>query len=408
MNTLYATFLEKQDIYFPTMVESFLKYGDSVLAKQTSLDKFLNGYENDLYLTNDINICQTSYEDIIYFNGIRPVIKTDGLIKNFIDKYKISEDDNCINLGYYSQEIIDDENLIKKLNENVHAKTGNKYTLTIDNNFKTYDEFIYINERYIFISDENVYAKVTPLKWLYDENTNSLICKYKIANLFNKKRGEFQSEGTKFLNYYFLKEILQQYKITSIKEKVNIINDVIDKEITIFDTPYDSYLEIDEEGNLFSHDENEFNIVVNDEIYINEGAINHLKNKIFASPIFDIVINSKNIKVGNDAFNLKYLNNDSKIRSLIVNNKTKLINTGFSLDFPIEKVTIPCDMYLFISLYLSGKACAFNALLDSDLTIKYDNEKELTTFIMDIKKIIKLINKNILANQKKRKSKNKL
>ena len=201
-------------------------------------------YENDLCIDLAGNMmfrhrCSRS-------EGIRPIIKNstifDSLYPNRIKGYNGCE---VVEFGEYPQyaPISDVQELLEKKYQVIDLrKTGKKYTFdsTAYSNFSqsfrpvTYEEYEYNEKKYIRVearsccqdfqlsnyeeykNGDNVWVEVSPVVWLIDEETKSLVCKRGILSgiLFHtgskKYNGDFKTtEMKKYLDKHMSKELFQ-------------------------------------------------------------------------------------------------------------------------------------------------------------------------------------------------------
>ena len=216
MDRVYMTFLSKIDVQTPSMLNILRKKG--LIATPTDFVKYLYGNysyliaSEPLYKKQFLTTFDKSYPDGIknYF-GIRPVIDTNNM-KSFIEKNAISINGNEIKLGSYPTSIIKDEALIQKLsNAYKENKLNNKkYHIPIGDKIIECDSFTLDGKDYVYIKENGLYVKVTPLNWFYDEVSHSLVCKDIIAGFSIKlSHKAFEKYGYNFLNEYLLRDVLQ-------------------------------------------------------------------------------------------------------------------------------------------------------------------------------------------------------
>lgn len=404
MDRVYMTFLSKIDVQIPSMLNILRKKGTN--ATPTDFVKYLYGNYSDLIASEPLYEKQyLSHWDKAYINGIkeyygiRPVINTNNM-ESFIEKNGISIKENEIILGSYPTTIIKDETLIQKLSNACKEKKFNdkKYHIPIGDKIVECDSFTLDGEDYVYIKENDLYVKVTPLNWFYDEVSHSLVCKDIIAGFSIEMNDRaFEKYGYNFLNEYLLKDVLQD-KITRLTEPVNLVNQKYLDELQRIYFPFNSDFEVSNDGKLYFHDEREYNINIDESIKrIATNMLFYLtKNNFISNPVFNINIKGDKKIVFADAFNFSSLGVNAKIKNLNIDgNDFKVLEKFLFVDSPIENVSMHCDFNIFASLYLCGKKLARNCLKGSNLTINYKNEKELIAFLHDTQRFINLFAKAV-------------
>ena len=409
MNRVYMTFLSKIDVHIPSMLNILRKKG--LIATPTDFVKYL--YCNHSYLIASEPLYEKqylSYWDKAYVNGIknyfgiRPVIDTNNM-ESFIEKNSISINGNEIKLGSYPTTIIRDEMLISKLSNAYKENKLNdkKYHIPIGDKIIECDSITLDGEDYVYIKENGLYVKVTPLNWLYDKVSHCLVCKDIIAGFFiEMNHRTFEKYGYNFLNEYLLKDILQ-YKITRLTEPVDLVNQKYLDELQQINFPFNSDFEVSNDGKLYFHDEREYNINIDESIKrIATNMLFYLtKNNFISNPVLNINIKGDKKIVFADAFNFSSFGINAKIKNLNIDgNDFKVLEKFLLVDSPIENVSMHCDFNIFTSLYLCGKHLARNCLKGSNLTINYKNEKELIAFLHDIQRFINLFAKAVEKRKK--------
>ena len=412
MNRVYMTFLSKIDINIPSMLNILRKKG--LIATPTDFVNYL--YDNNSYLISSeplykkqfLTQWDKSYPDGIknYF-GIRPVIDANNM-ESFIEKNAISINGNEIILGSYPTTIIKDEMLISKLSNAYKENKFNdkKYHIPIGDKIIECDSIALDGEDYIYIKENGLYVKVTPLNWYYDDVSHCLVCKDIIAGFSIKLSDKaFEKYGYNFLNEYLLKDVLQD-KITRLTEPVNLVNRKYLDEIQYIGFPFYSDMEIDimdDIGKIYSHEEKEYNINIDDESVrkIGEFALENLDAYVHrTNPVFNINIKGKKKIVGLQAFDFSSLGLNAKVKSLNIDvDELRVADPFICVNSQIENVSMHCDFTLFTRLYFCGKYLARNYLKGSNLTIKYKNEKELINFFKDVQRFINLLAKSDERNK---------
>ena len=397
-NGVYLTFISEPEIQMPNKLNVFREKG--IGASQTNFTEYLYG-ENNSYLTTyeSLNKKQNISDSIRNYNiknyyGIRPVLKTDGLMSELIKQNGKVINESEVVLGSYPTEIVTDNRLIaslKKLDFNWSV-----YNIPNGDNVTPCHTVMFNNEEYVYIKNKDIFVKVNPLIWYYDEASNCLVSK-DIITAFYTKIGinDFQKYGYNFMNQYLIRDILKN-NLISLTKSVNL---VMKKDSSEMYLPYDYDIDIDNEGKLYSHDENEYNINIGENVTLI--SINSLqytfKNSYKHNPIFNITIKGDNKRIHIHAFDFASLGINSKIHNLTID------STNVDLESPmicvggyIDNVNLKCDLNYFTSLFLSGDVIGHNLLKGSNLTIKYTSEKELLLFLNDIKKVADLLKKNAL------------
>jgi len=409
MGRVYMTFLSKIDVQTPSMLNILRKKG--LIATPIDFVKYLYGNysyliaNEPLYKKQFLTTFDKSYPDGIknYF-GIRPVIDTNNM-QSFIEKNAISIKENEIKLGSYPTTIIRDEALIQKLSNAYKENKLNdkKYHIPIGDKIIECNSITLDGEDYVYIKENGLYVKVTPLNWFYDEVSHSLVCKDIIAGFLIKLSDRaFEKYGYNFLNEYLLRDVLQD-KIIRITEPVDLVNQKYLDELQQIYFPFNSDFEVSNEGKLYFHDEREYNINIDDESVrkIGEFALENLDAYVHrTNPVFNINIKGKKKIVGLQAFDFSSLGLNAKVKSLNIDvDELRVADPFICVNSQIENVSMHCDFTLFTRLYFCGKYLARNYLKGSNLTIKYKNEKELIIFFKDVQRFINLLAKSDERNK---------
>ena len=409
MDRVYMTFLSKIDVQIPSMLNILRKKGTN--ATPTDFVKYLYGNYSYLIASEPLYEKQyLSHWDKAYINGIkeyygiRPVINTNNM-ESFIEKNGISIKENEIILGSYPTTIIKDEMLISKLSNAYKENKFNdkKYHIPIGDEIIECNSITLDGEDYVYIKENGLYVKVTPLNWFYDEVSHSLVCKDIIAGFsIEMNDRSFEKYGYNFLNEYLLKDVLQD-KITRLTEPVDLVNQKYLDELQQIYFPFNSDFEVSNEGKLYFHDEREYNINIDDESVrkIGEFALENLDVYVHrTNPVFNINIKGKKKIVGLQAFDFSSLGLNAKVKSLNIDvDELRVADPFICVNSQIENVSMHCDFTLFTRLYFCGKYLACNYLKGSNLTIKYKNEKELIIFFKDVQRFINLLAKSDERNK---------
>ena len=392
MNRLYMTFLTEDDVYKYSWLKESKKFGD---AKSSA---FAGNAYNSYYYVSDTAIVNKN--DTLDKNNchlditIRPVIKSSASLIPFIERYRTNKGDlNSIELGTYPLKEI--KNLSsKKLTET--GKVRNVLILSEVMPLKEYTD----GERKFIISPDDTVIEILPLEWEYNVTTNSIICKSNICRCtgFSTNINNILI-AYNYMNTYFFKEMLDNYETLS-DNKLKVVGPSID---TSFEYPYINFMEVsDDNGKVYIHS-------TYYELTIPKGikniCSNAFKNIIESDSSkldLNVEIDGTDLILRNRAFYLNDSRIDAIINNLIVHNKLLKVKQGaFNLRFPINNITIPCDFMLFSRLYLSGDNVAKNIFENSNLTLNYNDEKELVNFINDVNRFFSLIYKNFEKNNNK-------
>lgn len=428
-NKVYMTFLTKNNISLATRLAALREKG--IKAPPTNLMDYLyskvytpyivkkllpdendESYKDIQYIiTSDLKErkqCMRSdvfyFKDALMFYGIRPVIKTDGLISDLIKQNGTIINNDEVVLGSYPTQVITDMNLINTL-KNIDYN-GKVYNIPIDDRVVECQTITFANEDYVYIKDKNVFVKVMPLTWYYDKDFNSLICKDIIAGFYTKAMpGTIQNIGFNFMNQYLIKDVLKQ-NIIRLKEPVNAINDCYNDKLQKISLPYDSDIDMDNDGKIYSHEEKELNIVIDEKINkLYSDLLKYtFKNSYKDEIALNITIIGDNKNILTKPFDLKDIGLNTKIKSLTIKSRDTFMDMIiFDVKVPIENINLNCNLNIFSKLFLThlfGEFGAYNLLKGSNLTIYYTSEKELCTFLKDISKIISKVKKCYFDNEK--------
>lgn len=400
-NGVYLTFISEPEIEMPNKLNVFREKG--IGASQTNFTEYLYG-ENNSYLTTyeSLNKKQNTSDSIRNYNiknyyGIRPVLKTDGLMSELIKQNGKVINESEVVLGSYPTEIVTDNRLIaslKKLDFN-----WNVYNIPIGDNVTPCQTVMFNNEEYVYIKNKDIFVKVNPLIWYYDEASNCLVSK-DIITAFYTKIGinDFQKYGYNFLNEFLIKDILKN-NIISLTKPVNLI---VEKDSSEMYLPYDYDIDIDSEGKLYSHDENEYNINIDEKIDLTSfNALEYtFKNSYKHNPIFNITIKGNNKIAYSHALDFVSLGINARISNIVIDVNNLVVNHPvICAGGYIDNANIRCDLNQFATLYLSGDVIGHNILKGSNLTINYTSETEVYAFLIDIKKLVNVLKKNALKDK---------
>lgn len=400
-NGVYLTFISEPEIEMPHKLNVFREKG--IGAFQTNFTEYLYG-ENNSYLTTyeSLNKKQNISDSIRNYNiknyyGIRPVLKTDGLMSELIRQNATLISNDEVVLGSYPTEIVTDNRLIaslKKLDFNWSV-----YNIPIGDNVTPCHTVMFNNEEYVYIKNKDIFVKVNPLIWYYDEASNCLVSK-DIITAFYTKIGinDFQKYGYNFMNQYLIRDILK-INLISLTKPVNL---VVEKDSSEMYLPYDYDIDIDSEGKLYSHDENEYNINIDEKIDLTSfNALEYtFKNSYKHNPIFNITIKGNNKIAYSHALDFVSLGINARIFNIVIDVNNLVVNHPvICAGGYIDNANIRCDLNQFATLYLSGDVIGHNILKGSNLTINYTLETEVYAFLIDIKKLVNVLKKNALKDK---------
>ena len=399
-NGVYLTFISEPEIEMPHKLNVFREKG--IASFQTEFTKFLYG-ENNSYLTTyeQINRKQ-SIDNMKPYNlknyyGIRTILKTDGLMSELIRQNATLISNDEVVLGSYPTKIVTDDILINSLKT---LEFNDKvYNIPIGENITPCQTVTFNDEDYIYIKGKDIFVKINPLVWYYDEASNSLISKDVICAFYTSIGiNDFQKYGYNFLNEYLIRDIFKN-NVISLTKPVNLI---VEKDSSEMYLPYDYDIDIDSEGKLYSHDENEYNINIDEKIDLTSfNALEYtFKNSYKHNPIFNITIKGNNKIAYSHALDFVSLGINARISNIVIDVNNLVVNHPvICAGSYIDNANIRCDLNQFATLYLSGDVIGHNILKGSNLTINYTSETEVYAFLIDIKKLVNVLKKNALKDK---------
>lgn len=399
-NGVYLTFISEPEIEMPHKLNVFREKG--IASSQTEFTKFLYG-ENNSYLTTyeQINRKQ-SIDNMKPYNlknyyGIRTILKTDGLMSELIRQNATLISNDEVVLGSYPTKIVTDDILINSLKT---LEFNDKvYNIPIGENITPCQTVTFNDEDYIYIKGKDIFVKINPLVWYYDEASNSLISKDVICAFYTSIGiNDFQKYGYNFLNEYLIRDIFKN-NVISLTKPVNLI---VEKDSSEMYLPYDYDIDIDSEGKLYSHDENEYNINIDEKIDLTSfNALEYtFKNSYKHNPIFNITIKGNNKIAYSHALDFVSLGINARISNIVIDVNNLVVNHPvICAGGYIDNANIRCDLNQFATLYLSGDVIGHNILKGSNLTINYTSETEVYAFLIDIKKLVNVLKKNALKDK---------
>lgn len=399
-NGVYLTFISEPEIEMPNKLNVFREKG--IASSQTEFTKFLYG-ENNSYLTTyeQINRKQ-SIDNMKPYNlknyyGIRTILKTDGLMSELIRQNATLISNDEVVLGSYPKKIVTDDILINSLKT---LEFNDKvYNIPIGENITPCQTVTFNDEDYIYIKGKDIFVKINPLVWYYDEASNSLISKDVICAFYTSIGiNDFQKYGYNFLNEYLIRDIFKN-NVISLTKPVNLI---VEKDSSEMYLPYDYDIDIDSEGKLYSHDENEYNINIDEKIDLTSfNALEYtFKNSYKHNPIFNITIKGNNKIAYSHALDFVSLGINARISNIVIDVNNLVVNHPvICAGSYIDNANIRCDLNQFATLYLSGDVIGHNILKGSNLTINYTSETEVYAFLIDIKKLVNVLKKNALKDK---------
>ena len=399
-NGVYLTFISEPEIEMPNKLNVFREKG--IASSQTEFTKFLYG-ENNSYLTTYEQITRKqSIDNIKPYNqknyyGIRPILKTDGLMSELIRQNATLISNDEVVLGSYPTKIVTDDTLINSLKT---LEFNDKvYNVPIAEDITSCQTVTFNDEDYIYIKGKDIFVKINPLVWYYDEASNSLISKDVICAFYTSIGiNDFQKYGYNFLNEYLIRDIFKN-NVISLTKPVNLI---VEKDSSEMYLPYDYDIDIDSEGKLYSHDENKYNINIDEKIDLTSfNALEYtFKNSYKHNPIFNITIKGNNKIAYSHALDFVSLGINARISNIVIDVNNLVVNHPvICAGSYIDNANIRCDLNQFATLYLSGDVIGHNILKGSNLTINYTSETEVYAFLIDIKKLVNVLKKNALKDK---------
>ena len=399
-NGVYLTFISEPEIEMPHKLNVFREKG--IASSQTEFTKFLYG-ENNSYLTTYEQISRKqSIDNIKPYNlknyyGIRPILKTYGLMSELIRQNATLISNDEVVLGSYPTKIVTDDTLINSLKT---LEFNDKvYNVPIAEDITSCQTVTFNDEDYIYIKGKDIFVKINPLVWYYDEASNSLISKDVICAFYTSIGiNDFQKYGYNFLNEYLIRDIFKN-NVISLTKPVNLI---VEKDSSEMYLPYDYDIDMDSEGKLYSHDENKYNINIDEKIDLTSfNALEYtFKNSYKHNPIFNITIKGNNKIAYSHALDFVSLGINARISNIVIDVNNLVVNPPvICAGSYIDNANIRCDLNQFATLYLSGDVIGHNILKGSNLTINYTSETEVYAFLIDIKKLVNVLKKNALKDK---------
>lgn len=399
-NGVYLTFISEPEIEMPHKLNVFREKG--IASFQTDFTKFLYGENNSYSTTYEQITRKQSIDNIKPYNlknyyGIRPILKTDGLMSELIRKNATLISNDEVVLGSYPTKIVTDDTLIKSLKK--LGFNDKVYNVPIAEDITSCQTVTFNDEDYIYIKGKDIFVKINPLVWYYDEASNSLISKDVICAFYTSIGiNDFQKYGYNFLNEYLIRDIFKN-NVISLTKPVNLI---VEKDSSEMYLPYDYDIDIDSEGKLYSHDENEYNINIDEKIDLTSfNALEYtFKNSYKHNPIFNITIKGNNKIAYSHALDFVSLGINARISNIVIDVNNLVVNHPvICAGSYIDNANIRCDLNQFATLYLSGDVIGHNILKGSNLTINYTSETEVYAFFIDIKKLVNVLKKNALKDK---------
>ncbi|CDE38373.1 unknown [Mycoplasma sp. CAG:472] len=396
-NGVYLTFISEPEIEMPNKLNVFREKG--IASSQTEFTKFLYGENNSYSTTYEQISRKQSIDNIKPYNlknyyGIRTILKTDGLMSKLIRQNATLISNDEVVLGSYPTKIVADDTLIKSLKK--LGFNDKVYNVPIGEDITSCQTVTFNDEDYIYIKGKDIFVKINPLVWYYDEASNSLISKDVICAFYTSIGiNDFQKYGYNFLNEYLIRDIFKN-NVISLTKPVNLI---VEKDSSEMYLPYDYDIDIDSEGKLYSHDENEYNINIDEKIDLTSfNALEYtFKNSYKHNPIFNITIKGNNKIAYSHALDFVSLGINARISNIVIDVNNLVVNHPvICAGSYIDNANIRCDLNQFATLYLSGDVIGHNILKGSNLTINYTSETEVYAFLIDIKKLVNVLKKNAL------------
>ena len=399
-NGVYLTFISEPEIEMPNKLNVFREKG--IASSQTEFTKFLYGENNSYSTTYEQISRKQSIDNIKPYNqknyyGIRPILKTDGLMSELIRQNATLIINDEVVLGSYPTKIVTDDTLINSLKT---LEFNDKvYNVPIAEDITSCQTVTFNDEDYIYIKGKDIFVKINPLVWYYDEASNSLISKDVICAFYTSIGiNDFQKYGYNFLNEYLIRDIFKN-NVISLTKPVNLI---VEKDSSEMYLPYDYDIDMDSEGKLYSHDENEYNINIDEKIDLTSfNALEYtFKNSYKHNPIFNITIKGNNKIAYSHALDFVSLGINARISNIVIDVNNLVVNHPvICAGSYIDNANIRCDLNQFATLYLSGDVIGHNLFKGSNLTINYTSETEVYAFLIDIKKLVNVLKKNALKDK---------
>ena len=399
-NGVYLTFISEPEIEMPNKLNVFREKG--IASSQTEFTKFLYGENNSYSTTYEQITRKQSIDNIKTYNlknyyGIRPILKTDGLMSQLIRQNATLISNDEVVLGSYPTKIVTDDTLINSLKK--LGFNDKVYNVPIAEDITSCQTVTFNDEDYIYIKGKDIFVKINPLVWYYDEASNSLISKDVICAFYTSIGiNDFQKYGYNFLNEYLIRDIFKN-NVISLTKPVNLI---VEKDSSEMYLPYDYDIDMDSEGKLYSHDENEYNINIDEKIDLTSfNALEYtFKNSYKHNPIFNITIKGNNKIAYSHALDFVSLGINARISNIVIDVNNLVVNPPvICAGSYIDNANIRCDLNQFATLYLSGDVIGHNLLKGSNLTINYTSETEVYAFLIDIKKLVNVLKKSSLKDK---------
>ena len=399
-NGVYLTFISEPEIEMPNKLNVFREKG--IASSQTEFTKFLYGENNSYSTTYEQISRKQSIGNIKPYNlknyyGIRTILKTDGLMSELIRQNATLISNDEVVLGSYPTKIVADDTLIKSLKK--LGFNDKVYNVPIGEDITSCQTVTFNDEDYIYIKGKDIFVKINPLVWYYDEASNSLISKDVICAFYTSIGiNDFQKYGYIFLNEYLIRDIFKN-NVISLTKPVNLI---VEKDSSEMYLPYDYDIDMDNEGKLYSHDENEYNINIDEKKDLTSfNALEYtFKNSYKHNPIFNITIKGNNKIAYSHALDFVSLGINARISNIVIDVNNLVVNHPvICAGSYIDNANIRCDLNQFATLYLSGDVIGHNILKGSNLTINYTSETEVYAFLIDIKKLVNVLKKNALKDK---------
>ena len=399
-NGVYLTFISEPEIEMPNKLNVFREKG--IASSQTEFTKFLYGENNSYSTTYEQISRKQSIDNIKPYNqknyyGIRPILKIHGIMSQLIRQNATLISNDEVVLGSYPTKIVTDDtliNLLKTLEFNDKV-----YNVPIAEDITSCQTVTFNDEDYIYIKGKDIFVKINPLVWYYDEASNSLISKDVICAFYTSIGiNDFQKYGYNFLNEYLIRDIFKN-NVISLTKPVNLI---VEKDSSEMYLPYDYDIDMDSEGKLYSHDENKYNINIDEKIDLTSfNALEYtFKNSYKHNPIFNITIKGNNKIAYSHALDFVSLGINARISNIVIDVNNLVVNHPvICAGSYIDNANINCDLNQFATLYLSGDVIGHNILKGSNLTINYTSETEIYSFLIDIKKLVNVLKKNALKDK---------
>ena len=241
--------------YVYETIDYNVKEDRSLTGRTSSFWTRTDDGDNDAYLVDVTGHMDNQYRYLRCF-AARPILQSSEIFsKIFSNKMREFNGAEEVEYGEYPQNAVDlrMQNILESEYNMGMNKTGRSYTFDsvkcddYDTKFKpvTYEEYEYQGKKYIrkktnsnfngysfklsngvrYKDDDYVWVEVSPVKWLIDDKTKTLISKKALVSgirFLDRKinyKGNFnKTEMYMFLNKYMVKDLFQNISLTQIQD----------------------------------------------------------------------------------------------------------------------------------------------------------------------------------------------